>query len=73
MLKIYCISLCMWPLFSTISSVVAGRVMEFYGVVTIILYPLLTYIIKPVQYSKILILLMGLYIFILFSRRLLFL
>jgi hypothetical protein len=70
MLKIYGISLCILPFFPS-TPTVADRVMEFYEIVTIILYPLLIYIIKPVQYSKILILSMGLYIFIHFSRYLL--
>jgi hypothetical protein len=59
LIKIYCISLMTIPIFATMP-VVAFRVNEFIGIIEIILIPLMFYVLRPVYFSRAVILFIGL-------------
>lgn len=58
MMKIFCISLFIFPTFATIP-VIAFRISELYGIIEIILIPLLVYAFKPPIISKSIILVIA--------------
>lgn len=70
MFKVFCISLFVFPALATFP-VAAFRVSEFYGVVEIILYPMLIYITKPTRYSIPVVVLLGTILMIISQKNLL--
>lgn len=59
LIKIFALSLCSFPLFSFMP-VISFRISELFGIVDIILIPLIMYIFKPVWLSRVIIVLIGL-------------
>lgn len=58
-MKIYCISLVSYLIFASISAF-ATRISELFGIVEIILIPFVFYIFRPIYFSKISVILIGL-------------
>lgn len=70
LLKIYCLSLFVFPAFSFFP-VAAFRMSEYYGVVEIIFFPLLIYITKPPKYSIPIIVAIGIVLMFMSQKNLL--
>ena len=70
LLKIYCLSLFVFPTFSFFP-VASFRMSEYYGVVEIIIYPLLIYTTKPPKYSIPIIIVIGLVLMLMSQKNLL--